>query len=381
MSSARALILLASRPDSVGIAVGELAPKCMAVISSQEVFQPVIMRCAEFDTVRFFYRMVDHPMEISDAFRKFDLALEDLEGAGYERVEMVHQRVPQRWIEGDWRRDDSKPVEVMPMENPLLATGILREVQAVEMFNRRDYPAAALVFSDIVEKVSGVARRHFYRGLLFLSEGYAAWDVADYKTALDKLRAAREELGVGYSDADLAGRAEDVSARISAHLPFLGKVRGKLSEENVADMLENARRRVVDQGRHDDGVARLYRCVEMFHQLRLRKEYSIETHKVDWSKVDEEVRKRFLEARGMEELPVEIGLRDARTLDRLMGGEDLEEDPAFRDLLQKRNRSILAHGLEPIGGEAAKKFLRYVEGMVGSGEVRSAAAHVKLRGI
>ncbi|MGH3088093.1 MAG: hypothetical protein ACRDSJ_12335, partial [Rubrobacteraceae bacterium] len=284
-TSAKALILLASRPDPVEIAIEELAPECMAVISSQQVFPAVVKKCAEFDSVRFFYRMVDRPMELSAAFEKFDLALEDLEEAGYGRddilldatggtspmkigaalaamsrgVAMVHQRVPQDWIDGGWKRDESKPVEVMPMENPLLATGILREGQAVEMFNRRDYPAAALVFSDIAEKVTGVARRHFYRGLLFLSEGYAAWDVADYGAALEKLRAARGELGVGSVDPDLAGRAEDVSARISSHLPFLGKVRGKLSVENVADMLENARRRITDQGRYDDGVARLYR--------------------------------------------------------------------------------------------------------------------------
>jgi len=42
-------------------------------------------------------------------------------------------------------------------------------------------------------------------------------------------------------------------------------VRGRLSLENVVDMLENARRRIADQGRYDDGVARLYRCVEMWH--------------------------------------------------------------------------------------------------------------------
>lgn len=405
--SSKALILLASRPESVGIAVEELRPECLAVISSQAVLPAIVAKCAEFESVRFFYRMVDHPMEISDTFSKFDLALSDLEDAGYERdailldttggpspmkigaalaamssgIAMVHQRVPQNWVDGGWKRDESQPVEVMPMENPLLATGILREGQAVEMFNRRDYPAAALVFSDITEKVSGIARRHYYRGLLLLSEGYAAWDVADYDGALEKLRAAREDLGVGYSEATFAERAEVLLARISAHLPFLGKVRGPLSRENVADMLENARRRISDQGRYDDGVARLYRCVEMWHQLRLRKRHSIETGEVDWSKVDEGARGRFLEVRKLKELPAEIGLRDSRTLDRILNGEDLEEDSTFRDLLQKRNHSILAHGLDPIGGEAATKFLQYVEEMVGSGEVRSSAAHAKLRGI
>jgi CRISPR-associated protein (Cas_Cas02710) len=105
--------------------------------------------------------------------------------------------------------------------NPLESTGLLREGQAVELFNRRDYTAAVLVFEDVANKVSGVERGHYYRGLLLLSEGYAAWDVADYETALDKLKLAREELGVGFSGATLVERAGEITGRITAHLPFL----------------------------------------------------------------------------------------------------------------------------------------------------------------
>jgi CRISPR-associated protein (Cas_Cas02710) len=164
-----------------------------------------------------------------------------------------------------------------------LATGLLREGQGVELFNRRDYGAAALVFGDIARKVSGVERGHYYWGLLLLAEGYAAWDVADYGLALGKLREARGELGVGFSEAELAERAGALGDRISIHLPFLGKVRGKLSLENVVDMLENARRRIVDQGRYDDGVARLYRTIEMWYQWRLQK-HSVSAEKVNWGR-------------------------------------------------------------------------------------------------
>jgi hypothetical protein len=59
-------------------------------------------------------------------------------------------------------------------------------------------------------------------------------------------------------------------------------------------MLENARRRIADQDRYDDGVAMLYRCVEMWHQWR-QGERSISTEKVVWEKLDERVRELFLE--------------------------------------------------------------------------------------
>jgi hypothetical protein len=74
-------------------------------------------------------------------------------------------------------------------------------------------------------------------------------------------------------------------------------------------------------------------------------------------------------------------LHYARVLDRILSGEDVEDEAVLRDLLQKRNRSILAHGLEPIDGEAALRFLEYVDGLVAGSEARSPAAHATLRGL
>ena len=404
---AKALILVTSRPESVEVAVETSQPEVLSLIFSQEVLLAVAAKCSELSGsgVSFRHRMVDRPMEIEDAFEKFALALSDLEEMGFSHedvlldvtggttpmrvgaalaamtrgIGMVHQRVPQRYVDGNWSRDESRGIEVVPMRNPLLATGLLREGQAVELFNRRDYGAAALVFEDVARKVSGVERRHYYRGLLLLSEGYAAWDVADYSAALEKLRAAREELGVEFSEAGLGERAAGISTRIAAHMPFLGKVR-KLSLESVVDMLENARRRIEDQGRYDDGVARLYRTVEMFHQWRLGRR-SIDTAKVDWSKVDEAGKERFLQQTGLGEPPPYLDLLRARTLDLIVRGEAKGEEPVLRDLLRQRNHSILAHGLDPIGEKSARRFLAFVDGLVGEPAVRAGAEHVRLRGL
>ncbi|MBA3472173.1 MAG: TIGR02710 family CRISPR-associated protein [Rubrobacter sp.] len=223
-------------------------------------------------------------------------------------------------------------------------------------------------------------RGHYYRGLLLLAEGYAAWDVADYRVALKKLPEARKELGMGFSEPELVERAGDLVARISTHLPFLGRVRGNLSAEKVVDMLENARRRIADQGRHDDGVARLYRTVEMYHQWRLS-ERSIDTSNVDWKKVEEDAKRRFLEETGLAELSPFLDLLRARTLDRILNGDVPEDDAVLRDLLQKRNHSILAHGLEPIGEIPARRFLEYVDEMVGEEKARTGAEHATLRGL
>jgi hypothetical protein len=52
-----------------------------------------------------------------------------------------------------------------------------------------------------------------------------------------------------------------------------------------------------------------------------------------------------------------------------------------RDLLQKRNHSILAHGLETMNGKDAARFLVYVDAMVNVPEARIGAVHATLRGL
>lgn len=402
----KALIMVVSRTDAVETAVESLRPEVVGVISSQDILVEVARKCGELESkATFRYRLVDSPMEIHDSFERFEHLFSELEGLGYAAenvvldvsggttpmrlgaalaamtrgIRMVHQRVLQHYVAGDWVVDKDRRREVVPMDNPLESTGLLREGQAVELFNRRDYGAAALVFEDVAKKVAGVERGHYYNGLLLLAEGYGAWDVADYGTALSKLRSARDELSVSFTEAALVERSGELVGLITAHLPFLGKVRGKLSVENVVDMLENARRRIADQGRYDDGVARLYRAVEMWHQWRLLDRRSISTKRVEWDRIAEDARGRFLGATGLTELPPTLDLVRARTLDRVLEDEAAEDDNVLRDLLQQRNSSILAHGLDPISEASAKRFLQYVDTMINESAIRATAEHSRLR--
>lgn len=53
--------------------MGRLRPETVGVIVSQEILSAVVMKCSELeDEVRFYYRVVDSPMEISDAFGRFE---------------------------------------------------------------------------------------------------------------------------------------------------------------------------------------------------------------------------------------------------------------------------------------------------------------------
>ncbi len=404
---AKALIMVVSRPEAVEVAVDKIDPEIIGLISSQRIHAKIAVKAAELeDRARFLHGIVDSPMEIRHAFERFEYLLSEFEKLGYRYedllldatggttpmrlgaalaamirgIGMVHQQVDQSYVDGRWERDESTEINVVPMSNPLESTGLLREGQAVELFNRRDYGAAALVFGDIARKVTGVEREHYYGGLVYLAEGYGAWDVADYGTALARLKLAGEALRVGFADDSLSERAQEITDRIRTHLTFLGKAQGnKPSVENVADMVENARRRIVDQRRYDDGVARLYRAVEMWHQWRLLKRHSLSTKGVRWQEVPEDARTKFLEVTQLAQLPEDLDLTRARALDRILNGDATEDDNVFRDLLQKRNNSILAHGLKPVGEGPAKRFLEYVDAMIDRPEVKASAEHLRLR--
>lgn len=128
-----------------------------------------------------------------------------------------------------------------------------------------------------------------------------------------------------------------------------------------------------------DGVARLYRAVEMWHQWRLEKRHSVSTKGIRWEAIPEAAREQFREKMRLSQLPEDLDLTRARALDRILSGDATEEDNTFRDLLQQRNNSILAHGLKPVSENSARKFLEYVDAMVDRPEIRASAKHAHLR--
>jgi CRISPR-associated protein (TIGR02710 family) len=293
-------------------------------------------------------------------------------------IRVVHQRAPLRFMDGEWVLDTSRQREIVPMDNPFESTGLLGEGQAIELFNRRAYGPAALVFEDVKTKVTGVERSHYYSGFLLLAESFAAWDVADYGTALEKLSSARRELSVDFTETAVVERAGVLAEHIRANLSFLGRVQGKLSVENVVDMVENTRRRITDQGRYDDGVARLYRAVEMWHQWRLMRHYSVSTKQVDWDRVDDDSREQFLKATNLTQFPETLDLVRTRALNQILSDQHKDHN-VLRDLLRQRNSSILAHGLEPTGKGSAERFVDYVDAKVDEPEIQLVAEHVRLR--
>jgi hypothetical protein len=116
----------------------------------------------------------------------------------------------------------------------------------------------------------------------------------------------------------------------------------------LADLLNNAERRI-QEGKFDDAVARLYRAVEMIAQIKLHS-YGIETSDVEIERLPEGIKEKYAvlrNERGKVQLPLYRSYELLGDLgDEL--GKNFFEDHELRNLLERRNNSILAHGLNPV---------------------------------
>lgn len=193
-------------------------------------------------------------------------------------------------------------------------------------------------------KAEGLPREELsrYTRAKELSEAFAAWDCFDHKKAAG---------GLGknmYQGLAIAGRCDWFE---TATLLARGQ-NAPWGALHLRDLWRNAQR-CAARGRYDDAVARLYRLWEAIAQWLLRVDCGIDT------------------------AVVEIGLKKSWDLYLHLRpggaaadfwqrggdekGKDKEIDRLGRDRLSIRNRSILAHGWDPVTENDWKKLSQWTE--------------------
>lgn len=143
--------------------------------------------------------------------------------------------------------------------------------------------------------------------------------------------------------------------RFSRHViilkQILGKQRNSTGYELVGDLLNNAERKA-HRKYYDDSVGRIYRATELFAQIRLKKHYGYDTSNILLTDLPEDLRREY-ESRIREDNKLILGLKeDYELLLKLkdpVGRKYDEQKSKIIDALSKRNNSIGAHGLEPLG--------------------------------
>lgn len=133
--------------------------------------------------------------------------------------------------------------------------------------------------------------------------------------------------------------------------------------ELVADLIWNARRKA-ENNLWDDAVARLYRALECYIQVRLFKLYGISTSDIDINIIPNGLYKETLENKRSVGSKIQTGLYESFTLLQALKDNDpcsvlfSKKSSSILNILKIRNQSILAHGFRAINREDYNNFSR-----------------------
>jgi len=253
--------------------------------------------------------------------------------------------------------------QVVYCENPWDALGYLAVEQAIVLFDKGDYSAAAQLVENTRNRIADESRKREFEAFTLLCQAFECWERFQHGEALVKVRLLRK--GTNDLSALLGSR------RAGAILSWLDQAKGDLKQlatpsadattllALVRDLFSNALRRY-RQGRYDDAVARLYRAIEALAQAKLHEHGFADTSKVPLEQVPEPLRTRWQSC--ARDGHLKLGLQDDYALLEALGNEaahrfnELRLGDPKHSLLVARNSSILAHGYAPVSKDAAKEL-------------------------
>jgi CRISPR-associated protein (TIGR02710 family) len=200
---------------------------------------------------------------------------------------------------------------------------------------RFDYAGADAILSHLSSKPMDTSLQAQLVRARQLARAFDLWDRFDHEAALAIF--------------------EPLAGTFPEHIVPLKRLSGSIAKasgyERVGDLLRNAERRAV-QHRYDDAIARLYRAVELFAQVRLKTPHGIDTGNVEVNGLPAEHREAW-RSRMRDDGKLVLGLReDYQLLEQLgdtVGEVWKPQEARVMDSLKRRNESIGAHGLSPMG--------------------------------
>lgn len=249
--------------------------------------------------------------------------------------------------------------------NPLELYAVEERRRIAQHFNSHQYDAARTMLDELLPRLQE-PQRTLLAAVGQIVGGYAAWDRFDHRTG-------RRELGAGRSRLDervrlaQTGEYADVLAGAGENLAFLDSLERDtdgfkhLHLSLVGDLVANAERRLTER-KFDDAVARLYRAIEMRGQVAFEAAIGAPTNKVRSEQLPEKIRAEYTQRyrdvdKDVLKLPLEATYRVLHAANDPLGLAFVERYDEIRQLQGARNDSILAHGLQPLGEERARRML------------------------
>ena len=196
--------------------------------------------------------------------------------------------------------------------------------------------------------------------LLNLCKAYYSWDNMEFEKAYDHLTK------VNTNQIEFVEIKKDIKKNLNALGNIVKSKSINLKNCYILASLINNSTRKAEEYKYDDAIARLYRSFELIAQIELTK-YNIKSSDIDVSILQENnVSDEFIKdlENTKEDGKIRIGLsKDFLLLNELnndLGKYYVENESKIKNLTQKRNNSILAHGLESQTKEDFDSFLEIV---------------------
>jgi len=231
-------------------------------------------------------------------------------------------------------------------------------VKAVASFNKFQYDTCRRL---IQEAGSLLADERFHQklsALKLLSEGYSYWDRFKLDKAFEKLKSLKKSDELLY--------IWGIKKQIEKNKEALYQEKEKIfCKERLVDLIENAERRALER-KFDDAMARLYRVIEYVAQYKVNEKGLFKKDKKDRPQTDnldaqaissDKLRKKYQQCCDPKDGKIKLSLYKLYELLRDLG-EDIgefffkewdEKNGKLKKLLRLRNKSILAHGFNPVG--------------------------------
>ena len=267
---------------------------------------------------------------------------------------------------------DDEPIELdgqvftWTQSNPWDEVAAVSRREGCELFNRGDFSAAAKLFRDVEQRVSG-GGKPLYRALADVAEGYQLWERFHYRQAWDKLKTAVKALEMAALWGGPPG-LKQVLPGIKANAGFLERLvldPAEVKELLVLDLLAHTGRRL-HTGRDSEGaMVALLRALEACAQWHLFKQHKIKSWDVQPERLPEVLQETcrtcYLEdIDGKYKLPMQAQFRVLAGLGDQLGQLFLREWPTMKPLLDAANHAVLGHGFEPIKGERVQQLYSVV---------------------
>jgi CRISPR-associated protein (TIGR02710 family) len=246
--------------------------------------------------------------------------------------------------------------EVFRTVNPWdkLAT---RERDRATWLFRSYYPnSAAEQLRQAADKCSQELQQEL-KTLAELSDLFADVDRFHFKELKDRYAKHREALHLVFSHRSALHLFEQIE-QLAAHWKQLQSESykgGAAVSATLRELLANAERRAA-QGRYDDAVARLYRAAELFVQGKLYEAFGAKFGKVRRDQIPQQHLSNWMAAfgeagNGLYVLAVKDGFRAMAFAPQAELREVAQRYESIDKHLQKRNNSILAHGVQACSEE------------------------------